>query len=118
MLQATTFLQEICAQPADLASRAAFADWLSEQPDAASRERGEFIAIQLRLDAGTARRQDRHDLRQRERELLERYEHDWTAPLRGLQRFDRFVFRNGMVEGVVTSAVRYLEACEQFDVFS
>src|SRR5688572_15526602 len=104
------FLREIADHPDDLVTRRAFADWLSEQPDAALRDRGEFIAAQLELHAGTARGPRAHALSRRERELLARYQWEWTRPVRECLGATLCSFRNGMVESVATQVGQFLDA--------
>src|SRR5688572_16503544 len=115
MLQ--TFLRAIAEDPEDLASRRALADWLMEQGDVASQERGEFIAAQLEIGAG-ARRARRKQLEQRERELLARYRDEWTRELLATGVHRRCLFRNGMVEGIEADADVFALAAEERRLFS
>jgi uncharacterized protein (TIGR02996 family) len=103
-----TFTKIICENPDDLVTRRVFADWLSEQPDLASQERGEFIAIQIELSQpiSTPRRQL---LRQRESELLTKYRNDWLTPLRELGVKGCLSFRNGFVEQLQAPVIDYLD---------
>jgi uncharacterized protein (TIGR02996 family) len=67
----------IFANPDDLASHAAYADWLAEQGD----PRGEFIQVQLALEDAAKSPAERKKLRQRETELLNRHARDWLGAL-------------------------------------
>ncbi len=71
------FEHAILDDPDDLASYAAFADWLAEQGD----PRGEFIRLQLALEDESRSRAEREELRAREQELLRQYERDWLGQL-------------------------------------
>jgi uncharacterized protein (TIGR02996 family) len=112
------FLRDIVAHPHDLSARHAFADWLLEQPDPGLQERGEFIALQLELGRGScvhgARRQQ---MEQRQRDLLHRYQDQWTANLRGLPHVQRCVFRNGMVEAIQSDPILFVLHIEEANLF-
>ena len=58
-----------------------YADWLSEQEDASDRARGEFIAVQMRLEDDSLPKKQREQLRQREGELLEAHQREWLGGL-------------------------------------
>jgi uncharacterized protein (TIGR02996 family) len=59
----------LVANPDDLAAHSAYADFLSESPDPADRQRGEFIQVQIALERSPPESQ-RHTLEQRQRDLL------------------------------------------------
>jgi uncharacterized protein (TIGR02996 family) len=63
--------------PDDLASYAAYADYLAEQGDV----RGEFIQVQLALEDPSIPAPQRQKLRARERRLLQKHERDWLGGL-------------------------------------
>src|SRR5262245_131011 len=63
--------------PDDLASHAAYADYLSEQGD----PRGEFVRVQLALEDESLSPAQRDALRRRERELLDAHERGWLGEL-------------------------------------
>jgi uncharacterized protein (TIGR02996 family) len=71
------FEQAIREGPDDLASHAAYADWLQEQGD----PRGEFIRIQLALEDGGLPADQRRKLHAREKLLLEQHERAWLGGL-------------------------------------
>jgi uncharacterized protein (TIGR02996 family) len=106
-----SFLAQICEHPDDLVARRAFADWLSEQPDAALRERGEFIAVQLELGAGRPRPARRRELEERQKELLGRHFAEWCSPVSDLA--PRCAFRNGFVERVSIDPDTFVHRAEE-----
>jgi uncharacterized protein (TIGR02996 family) len=65
------------ANPMDLASHMAYADYLAEQGD----PRGEFIQVQLALEDEGKPAQERKRLQQREQELLAAHEREWLGGL-------------------------------------
>jgi uncharacterized protein (TIGR02996 family) len=65
------------ANPDDLATHMAYADWLAEQGD----PRGEFIQVQLALEDEARPGEERERLQQREQELLARHQREWLGPL-------------------------------------
>jgi uncharacterized protein (TIGR02996 family) len=67
----------LLANPDDLASHMAYADWLSEQGD----PRGEFIQVQLALEDQGKPAQERMKLRLREQELLDAHQREWLGGL-------------------------------------
>src|SRR3954471_22142254 len=75
------FEEALVAEPDNLGHHAAYADWLSEQDDPGDRARGEFIAVQLRLEDDSLPKNEREQLRQREGQLLQRYQRRWLSGL-------------------------------------
>jgi uncharacterized protein (TIGR02996 family) len=69
--------QAIAADPDDLAAHAAYADLLVEEGD----PRGEFIQVQLALEAPSCKGKHRKTLQQREQEVLDAHQADWLGPL-------------------------------------
>jgi uncharacterized protein (TIGR02996 family) len=69
--------QALVENPDDLASHAAYADYLTEQGD----PRGEFIQVQLALEDPARSVAERRELQRRERELLDRHARDWLGDL-------------------------------------
>jgi uncharacterized protein (TIGR02996 family) len=65
--------------PADLASHAAYADWLSEQSSADDQALGEFIQVQLALEDAGRTKAERTKLKAREKALLKAHETKWTG---------------------------------------
>src|SRR5438876_2453146 len=63
--------------PNDLASHAAYADYLREQGD----PRGEFIQVQLALEDPKRSPAERKKLQARERELLQEHQRAWLGEL-------------------------------------
>jgi uncharacterized protein (TIGR02996 family) len=74
------FEQAILDHPDDLASYAAFSDWLSEQPDPKQRARGEFIQVQLALENESLSAKQRKVLKKREEKLLAEHRGEWLGP--------------------------------------
>jgi uncharacterized protein (TIGR02996 family) len=66
--------------PDDLSAHMAYADWLSEQPEAALQARGEFIRVQLRLEARRLSAEERKKLTRKEKQLRIAHEHEWLGP--------------------------------------
>jgi uncharacterized protein (TIGR02996 family) len=85
------FLRAIVAEPDEDAHRLVYADWLEEHDD----PRGEFIRAQVRL-AGPLAQDDRIETAWRARQLLDRHEEEWLAPLDEL--LDEWTFVRGFVE--------------------
>src|SRR5215469_15538596 len=69
--------EALFANPDDLASHMAYADWLAEQGD----PRGEFIQVQLALEGQAKPADERKRLQQREQDLLAAHEAEWLGPL-------------------------------------
>ena len=67
----------LVTDPDDLASHAAYADWLAEQGD----PRGEFIQVQLALEDPNKSAAERKKLQQREKKLLDQHARDWLGDL-------------------------------------
>src|SRR5262245_31300222 len=67
----------IAEDPDDLASVAAYADFLHDQGDV----RGEFIQVQLALEGAGLTAEACEGLRARERQLLKKHERDWLGEL-------------------------------------
>jgi uncharacterized protein (TIGR02996 family) len=65
------------ANPDDLASHMAYADYLAEQGD----PRGEFIQVQLALEDEGKPAAERKRLQQREQELLDAHQREWLGGL-------------------------------------
>jgi uncharacterized protein (TIGR02996 family) len=103
-----SLLAQIADQPEDDAPRLVLADWLMDQPDPAQAARGELIQIQCRLARLPADDPGPAELRQRQRELIERHRSSWLGPLVELwHTFDR-----GLVKLMVnekSQGMRWLE---------
>jgi uncharacterized protein (TIGR02996 family) len=69
--------EALAANPDDLASHMAYADWLSEQGD----PRGELIQVQLALEDPGRSVDERKRLQQREQELLRAHARAWLGEL-------------------------------------
>lgn len=80
------FLEDIAANPDDLAPRLIYADWLSEQRDVALVDRGEFIRLQYALATNAVPPGERPAAFARQRQLLEWYRDQWEEPFRELVR--------------------------------
>jgi uncharacterized protein (TIGR02996 family) len=102
----SAFLRAITDDPDDLVSRRVFADWLSEQPDAASREWAEFMQLQFTLAADQVQAEERQRLVTRQRELLERHRQAWEEPFKGLVRSCEY--RNGFAERVTLDGEHFI----------
>ncbi|MBY0457608.1 MAG: TIGR02996 domain-containing protein, partial [Gemmataceae bacterium] len=77
MPDATAFETALRANPDDLATWCAYADWLAEQGD----PQGEFMQVQLALEDESRSKDERDALKQREAKILSRYQHDFLGPL-------------------------------------
>lgn len=96
--------EAVVANPDDLAAHMAFADWLSEQPAPALRDRGEFMQVQLALEDGRRPPAERQRLRQREAELLALRRDEWLGDLSvlfGAASKDQVVFARGWAHALV-----------------
>ena len=89
------FERAILETPNDLASYAAYADWLFEQGD----PRGEFMQVQLALEDEGRSAAERARLRAREAELLAAHQPEWLDPLASLllsgARVEEWEFTDG-----------------------
>jgi uncharacterized protein (TIGR02996 family) len=68
------FLRTIAEEGDDNTSRLVFADWLEEHDEG---PRAEFIRVQCELTSAKLSEKRRHELRLRERELLDVHRHEW-----------------------------------------
>lgn len=75
MSEAEAFEQAIRANPHDLATIAAYADWLAERGD----PRGEFMQVQIALENEGLPTAERKKLQARETELLQAHEKEWVG---------------------------------------
>jgi len=69
------FERALAADPNDLASACAFADYLAEHDD----PRGEFIQVQIALENESLPAAERKKLHAREKKLLQNHEKDWVG---------------------------------------
>src|SRR5690348_16398358 len=122
--EAEAFLQRIRAYPDDDTPRLIFADWLEEQGDEAAAARAKFIRVQIalaRLDEDAAgdepppRRSERASARAAltaaNRDLLNAYREEWSAPFRGLTTAHEF--RRGFVEKVRVPARQFVRRAHE-----
>ncbi|MCE9562755.1 MAG: TIGR02996 domain-containing protein [Planctomycetes bacterium] len=77
MSEAQAFEKAILEKPDEIASYAAYADWLQEHDD----PRGEFMQVQLTLENPSLQKEGRKTLQARERELLDAHETQWLGEL-------------------------------------
>jgi uncharacterized protein (TIGR02996 family) len=105
------FLQAVLDNPDDAAPRLIFADWLEERGD----PRGVFIRLQCAQERLGPADPVRPELEDQVRELLDRHEAEWTAPLRGVASAWRF--RRGFVEEVTLEAAALPAGGALFDAF-
>ena len=68
------FLRSIAEDGNDDTGRLVFADWLEEHDES---PRAEFIRLQCELMSSKLSENRRHELRVRERELLDAHRHEW-----------------------------------------
>jgi uncharacterized protein (TIGR02996 family) len=73
--------EALAANPDDLASHMAYADWLSEQADKADQARGELVRVQLALEDEKKPAKERKKLQQQEEKLLKAHARDWLGEL-------------------------------------
>jgi uncharacterized protein (TIGR02996 family) len=71
----------LAADPDDIATHAAYADFLMQQDDLLDQARGEFIQVQLALEDESRPSAERERLRRRELELLEAHQREWLGEL-------------------------------------
>ena len=69
------------ANPDDLASHSAYADWLAEQPGPADQARGEFVRVQLALEDERKPAAERKKLQEQEAHLLQAHQREWLGGL-------------------------------------
>jgi uncharacterized protein (TIGR02996 family) len=95
MTDGDALLAAICAHPYDDTPRLAYADWLDEQGGKASRDRAEFIRLQIELH-GKDDNPANTDKQIRVNALQSRYYKKWSAPLigRGGPLFGKHTFTN------------------------
>jgi uncharacterized protein (TIGR02996 family) len=99
-------LAEIFAHPDDDTPRLVYADWLDEHGDESAQARADLIRVQIDLSRLEEKHPRRREVAERERELLDGWELEWTRPLR--RYFKRMEFRRGFVERVTVTASRFL----------
>jgi uncharacterized protein (TIGR02996 family) len=75
-----TLERAILDDPADLASHAAYADWLGEQSAPADLARSELIRIQLKQEDDSISSAERLSLHARERSLVKKHQREWVGP--------------------------------------
>src|SRR5262249_44965214 len=107
MTRDDAFLQGILEDPEDDTIRLVFADWLDEHGDA---DRAEFIRTQIALEKLPPGDDRRPALQDREQQLLEEHEEQWSAPVRELVPTWRF--RRGFIDGVAMEARHFLKKAE------
>jgi uncharacterized protein (TIGR02996 family) len=91
--------------PDDLATHAAYADYLMEQGD----PRGELIQVQLALEDPRRPAGERKDLQKREKELLRRHEEEWLgdlAPFLVRQKHHIYQFARGWLDSLHIAEIR------------
>jgi uncharacterized protein (TIGR02996 family) len=89
MTQDESFLAAIRAAPDDEALRLIYADWLTEQEDPSTVDRGAFIRLQVERAHLALGLSEAEELRQREQLLLQRNWEAWIGPLRELSSNQR-----------------------------
>jgi uncharacterized protein (TIGR02996 family) len=75
--EAEAFERALTADPDDVASWCAYADYLAERGD----PRGELMQVQLALDTEPLPKAQREGLKKQEANLLKRHERDWLGPI-------------------------------------
>ncbi len=103
----TGLLRTIAREPEDDAPRLVYADWLEEHGQT---ERADFIRAQIELATLTEDSPRRRELAFRARELLDRHEDEWVAPLRPWAHDWRF--SRGFVEKLGLKAAELEERAE------
>jgi uncharacterized protein (TIGR02996 family) len=100
----------LVADPDNLATHAAHADWLIEQGD----PRGEFIQVQLALEDQARPAKERRELQKREKDLLKKHVRGWLGELapflidqqdlpehrREEGQVNRYAFRRGWLDAL------------------
>jgi len=105
-----SFLRSIREEPAELAHRLIYADWLDEDGDEAGHDRAEFIRVQCRLaDAALDPASDEAGrLRQREEALWKKHRVRWIAELPQALRRRTVVFHRGFLEEMALTVPQFL----------
>lgn len=105
-----SFLRSIRAEPAELAHRLIYADWLDEHGDEAGRDRAEFIRVQCRLaDASLdPAGEETGRLRQREAALWKKHRVRWLADVPQALRRRTLVFHRGFLEEMALTMPQFL----------
>jgi uncharacterized protein (TIGR02996 family) len=98
MSQANAFLAAILDEPDLLAHRLVFADWLEDQPDEPSRQRGEFIHAQIERESLPPTHPRARALLRREAEILEQHGRIWADPI--VRKARGWTWHNGFIEQV------------------
>ncbi|HZY89039.1 MAG TPA: WGR domain-containing protein [Gemmataceae bacterium] len=104
--------QALVEDPDDLAAHSAYADYLAEQGD----PRGEFVQVQLALEAPDTSPQKRKDLQAREQALLKEHGREWLGSLAehllGQKGSYRPQFARGWLDGLQIAglSVRFARA--------
>src|SRR5262249_37439418 len=75
--EAEAFERALAADPHDLATACAYADYLAERGD----PRGEFMQVQLALEKESLPRAQRDALRKQEAGLLKKHVREWLGPI-------------------------------------
>ena len=86
------FLQSIADRPDDDAPRLVFADWLDERGESG---RAEFIRVQCELASSKLDKKRRHELRLRERDLLNEHRQNWIEAIE--LPVEDVVFERGLI---------------------
>ena len=98
----------ILDDPSDLASHAAYADWLSEQTSPANVARAELIRLQLRLEDESLTAAERGRLRSREGELIAQHQREWAGPWVDFVNNEDGPMGRGQLDFPQTGPVRYV----------
>jgi uncharacterized protein (TIGR02996 family) len=69
----------IVANPDDRAAHSAYADWLTEQSDKADVALGEFMQVQIALEAPSRPAAERAALQKKEKALLKKHRREWEG---------------------------------------
>jgi uncharacterized protein (TIGR02996 family) len=102
--QEKAFLDAICDDPADVAPRLVFADWLEDHGRA---HRDEFIRAQIALTKMPPHADERRPLENREWELLTVYRDEWSKHLPAWAKKEPFAFVRGFVGRMAMTATKF-----------
>lgn len=87
------FLRSIAAANTDNTARLVFSDWLEERGEV---PRAEFVRVQCELASSKHHDEHRHELRVRERELLDAHRHEWCQAFR--LPIEEVCFERGLID--------------------
>lgn len=101
-------LNEVIANPADIAPRLVYADWLEERGD----PRGEFIRLQCDLADMDELHPSFCEMSHRADQLLQEHKQAWEPPI--AEHCRKTIYRCGFIEAISLRARMFIEQGEKF----